>query len=330
PEPGCAIVEPGCGCVEPGCGCVVEGPVVGGEACGDCVCGDVGCCGSCVGGCCPPSLGGCHERGAIPICIYLPPIKEVVLFAGVQGFKSPLDNAAANRDAGTFGFHEGFNIGGRMSWLPWPGLGYQVGYQAVHSQLSGSFANGERDSHTQHFFTAGMFRREPVGVQYGLVYDLLQDERQGSINFSQVRGLISTTNKHGHEFGFQFASGTSEDTSTGPTLAATDQYLLFYRYHGRTGGEFRWLIGGNDQHHTILGADLYAPLNERWSIQTGFTYFIPSEGGALEAEATEEGWNIGINLVWHYGARGKQWYRSPWRPLFNVADNGSLFVDDLD
>ena len=326
PAPACPVVPPTCGCVEPGCGCSGE---VCEPSCGECVCGDVGCSGTCVSPSCPPSLGGCAERGAVPICIYLPPIKEVVLFGGVHGFKSPLDNTGVTRDAGNFGFHEGFNIGGRMSWLPWPGLGYQVGYQAVHSQLSGSSNNGVSDSHTQSFFTAGLFRRRFCGVQYGLVYDLLQDERQGSINFSQVRGLISTTNQWGHEVGFQFAAGTSEDDSTGTTLAATDQYLLFYRYHGRTGGEFRWLIGGNDEHHTILGADLQAPLNERWSIQTGFTYFIPSEGGAAD-EASEEGWNVGINLVWHYGCRGKQWYKSAWRPMFNVADNGSMFVDDRD
>ncbi|MEM6797975.1 MAG: hypothetical protein AAF589_00545, partial [Planctomycetota bacterium] len=91
PEPGCAVVDPGCaipapacGCPEPGCGCAME--VCEPGVCGDCICGDVGCCGSCVGAPCPPpSLGGCAERGAVPICIYLPPIKEVVLFGGVQG-----------------------------------------------------------------------------------------------------------------------------------------------------------------------------------------------------------------------------------------------------
>lgn len=356
PEPGCAVFEPGCGVPEPGCGfpepgcavmeppygpepgCAIADPGCGfvteGEACGDCLCGDVACCGDCVGGHCPPPcFGGCAERGAIPICIWLPPIKEIVLFGGVHGFKNPLDNMPDRRDAGNFGFHEGVNVGGRMAWLPWPGLGFQVGYQAVHSQLSGSTLGPYSSSHTQNFFTTGLFRRRPVGIQYGVVYDFLQDERQGSADFNQVRGLISTTSQFGHEFGFQFTARGGDITVTNggaTSFTVRDQYLFFYRYHGQTGGEFRWFIGGNDSHHTILGGDLNAPLNERWSIQTGATYFIPSEDGSSGFEADEEGWNVGINLVWHYGARGRQYYKSPWRPLFNVADNGSMFVDDVD
>ncbi|MEM9186777.1 MAG: DUF6666 family protein [Planctomycetota bacterium] len=339
-EPGCGCVEPGCGCVGPGCNCptVVEGPVYSGDDCGECLCGDVGCGGACAD--CPPSLGGCAERGAIPLYIYLPPIKEIILYAGVQGFTSPLDYNPAGRDGGNFGFHEGVNIGGRMSWLPVPGLGYQIGYQGTQNQLSGDVQTGA-SSHSQQFFTAGLFRRQFIGWQYGFVYDLLQDERQGSNNFSQVRGLFGFTNPHGHELGFEFAAGTSTATLGGTNFQAADQYKLYWRRRGQSGGEFQAFLGGSDQSHVILGGNLYAPLNERWSIETGFTYFVPTDGGAgtvgppLGAasgapNATEEAWNLGINLVWHYGARGRQWYRSPWRPLFSVADNGSLLIDDVD
>lgn len=344
-DPGCGLPEPGCGCVEPNCGCpvfaggppVCADPVCGDGVYGDCSCGDIACCGDCVGGCCPPSLGGCKERGAIPICIYLPPIKEITLFGGVQGFKGPLDYNPAQRDAGNFGFHQGVNIGGRMSWLPWHGLGYQIGYRGTQNQLSGDVPTGS-DSHSQQFFTTGLYQRAPVGWQWGVVYDLLQDERQVSTNFSQVRGLISFTNTVGGEVGFEFAAGTSEQTIGAFTFEPADQYRLFWRHHGRTGGEFRSFIGGSGDSQVILGADLTAPLNHRWSIQTGFTYFIPTDGGnglaggaaAASPNATEEAWNLGISLIWHYGARGKEWYRSPWRPLFDVADNGSLVVDDID
>lgn len=276
-------------------------------------------------------LGGCAERGAIPLVLYVPPIKEIVLFGGVHGFKNPLDyHAGSQRDAGNFGVHEGVNAGGRMSWLPWPGIGYQIGYQAVHSQFSGDFASGSTDSHTQQFFTSGLFVRRPVGLQYGLVYDMLRDERQGSVDYSQVRGLISVTNPHGGEVGFMFTAATNEEAIGGTTYAATDQYLAFYRYHGPQGGEFRIFGGGDENNHGLFGGDIFAPLNHRWSIQAGFNYMIPTEGGNRGANATEEGWNLGMNLVWHWGAQGKRWYRSPWRPMFSVANNGSLIVDDLD
>lgn len=347
PDPGCGFVEPGCEFIEPGCGCVdgcCDMPTCGFPADG-CCCGDVGCCGDCCGDgcgdCCgcgvPHCLGGCAERGAIPLCIYIPPIKEISLFAGVHGFKGGLDQY---RDRGNFGFHEGINMGGKMAWLPWPGLGYQVGYQAVHSQLHGSSVVTDNDtyddSHTQHFVTTGLFRRCPVGFQYGVVYDMMRDERVLSTSFHQIRGLLSVTNPRGHEVGFQFnVSSDSEtligDNGDGPvarTYQPIDQYIGFWRYHSCHGGDFRAFAGGGGG-YGILGGDLYAPLNNSWSLQAGFTYLIP-DGPVNDTTASEEGWNLGINLVWHYGCSAKRFFNSPWRPLFNVADNGSFFVEDVD
>ncbi|MCA9240246.1 MAG: hypothetical protein KDA37_08605 [Planctomycetales bacterium] len=342
PDPGCGFVEPGCGCVEPGCGCVdgcCDMPTCGfPEA--DCCCGDVGCCGECCGDgcgdCCgcgePHCLGGCVERGAIPLCIYIPPIKEVTAFGGVHGFKGGLDQY---RDRGNFGFHEGVNLGGKMAWLPWPGLGYQVGYQAVHSQMHGSSVDANYyDSHTQHFLTAGLFRRSCVGFQYGVVYDMMRDERIESTSFHQVRGLLSVTNPKGHEIGFQFNVSSDSERLTGNngtdtwTYQPIDQYLGFWRFNSCHGGDFRAFAGGGGG-YGILGGDLYAPLNNSWSLQTGFTYFIP-DGSVNTMTATEEGWNLSINLVWHYGCSAKRFFNSPWRPMFNVADNGSFFVEDVD
>lgn len=345
---GCACGQcegPSCGCADPGCafepGCGFEGPTCGIGGCGDCACGDVGCCGECVGPTCgcgvAGCLGGCADRGAVPLVLYVPPIKDVVFFGGVHAFKNPLDvdDAGNARDGGNFGIHEGVNIGGKMAWLPFTGLGYQLGYQAVHSQFSGDSTAATDDTLTQQFFTGGLFRRRPVGLQYGVVYDLLRDERQGSIDFSQIRGQISVTNPRGGEVGFLFTSHTNEETlASGTTYQGLDQYLLFYRLRGKSGGEFSGFIGGSDRSKTILGGELYAPLTDWWSIQTNFTYAIPDDGGASRALAgsssLEEHWNLGINLVWHYGGTARRWYKSPWRPMFSVADNGSFMVDDVD
>ncbi|TWT75554.1 hypothetical protein Pla123a_30640 [Posidoniimonas polymericola] len=331
-DPSCGFAEPGCGFVEPGCGCVdgcCEMPSCGYPT-DDCCCGEVGCGGAC---CDAPCLGGCAERGAIPLCIYIPPIKEFTAFGGVHGFKGPLDEY---RDHGNFGFHEGFNMGGKMAWIPWPGLGYQVGYQAVHSQLHGSSENPLYDgSHTQHFLTAGLFRRSKVGFQYGVVYDMLRDERIESTSFHQVRGQISVINPKCHEIGFSFAAssdseqldGTIGTVTTTRTYQPIDQYLGFWKYHSCGGGEFS-LYGGGGGGYGIFGGEVFAPLNDSWSLQTGFTYLSP--GGSSATDAQEEGWNLGMNLVWHYGCSAKRFYKSPWRPMFNVADNGSFFVDDVD
>lgn len=342
PEPSCAYLDVGCGFADPGCGCIEPG-CCDGPSCDfvdpDCCCGEVDCCGDCCGDACgcgdvcwSPWWGRCKDRGAIPICFYLPPIKEVTLFAGVQGFKGPLD---AQRDPGNFGFHQGVNVGGKMAWLPWPGLGYQVGYRATQNQLHGTSQAAPYDgSHSQHFITAGLFRRNRVGFNYGVVYDMLRDERVQPTTFNQVRALISVTNCHGHELGFTFAASDDRQDLT-PNVAQAlpqqyepvDQYLGFWRYYGCKGGDIR-VFGGGGSGLGVLGADINAPLDDQWSLSGGFTYYIPDGSGQVASQ--EEGWNLGMSLVWHYGCRAKRYSKSCWRPLFDVADNGSFFVDDVD
>lgn len=327
-EPGCGIPgDPGCGDLcEPGCGC--------GEGCGGEVCYSEPSFGCGHGGCGNPwhrGLGGCGDRGCIPI-LWIPPINEIVMFGGVQGFKGPLD---FGRDSGNFGFHEGFNIGGRMAWIPWPGLGYQFGYRATHSQLHGDSTTGDNSPHTQHFITTGLFRRKPLGVQYGVVWDMLRDERQRALDFGQIRGEIGFKHHVSREWGFAFTAHANDnqlvrldgEEPSVSTFQASDQFLLYYRFTGDHGGEARGFGGLDSDGSGILGADFRTPLNDRWSLEGGWTYLIP-DGESGQNDAQSEAWNIGLQIVWHYGLRAGGYHRRPYRPLFNVADNGSLIVVD--
>ena len=312
-----SLVIPTCGI--PACGCGDECYGGCGDACG-CGCGD---------GYNGPLFGGCADRGCTPLVLFLPPARELTLFAGVQGHTGPLDKG---RDGGNFGFNEGFNLGGEMAWLPWRGLGYQLGYRGTQNQLSGDERLGSSDSHSQQFVTAGLFRRCKVGWQYGLVYDMLRDERWESADYGQVRGELSIVNPQGGEIGFLFSTNTNDNVISVPnrgnqTYQATNQYLLFYRLQGSQGGEFRFAAGFDDDSKGILKSEFLVPLSKRWTLDVGATYLIPEEDNAGLA-GREEAWNIGMNFVWHYGCRGDRWYCSPYRPLFNVADNGSLIVDD--
>lgn len=316
---------PGCGCGEPTCGFGAD------PSCGltytepSCGCGDVGCggCGSTCG-CGTVCDGAC----GVPITICVPPIRELTFEAGVQAFKNPLDR---DRDRGSFGFNHAVNLGGSMSWLGTPGIGYQIGHRATLNQLHGNDLQNTADGHDQHFITAGLFHRKAVGLQYGVVYDMLRDERQGSNDFGQVRGLISVINPRGNEIGFTFASHVSEsrlpNEQTGRLYHAMNQYLAFYRMHGCQGGEFRVFGGFDDDSKGILGADFAIPLTDRFSLTTGFTYVIPEEDG-VGVGSEQEAWNLGMNLVWHYGHRARQSFSGQYRPMFRVADNGSFIVDD--
>jgi hypothetical protein len=68
------------------------------------------------------------------------------------------------------------------------------------------------------------------------------------------------------------------------------------------------------------------PVHDRWSVQTGFTYLIPDAKNG-EDGASEEAWNINLAMVWHWGCAARNSHENPYRPLFNVANNGHLIVD---
>ncbi len=289
-------------CGEPGCGC----------PCGNCK-KDVFCIG-------PGDDESCHI-----VQVRWPKWQEVVLFGGVQGFKGPYDR---ERDSGNFGFNEGFNIGAKVPYCP---IGYQFGYRATESQLNGDKNTDINDQFVQSFITAGLFHRTCEGLQFGVVWDGLVDEREQK-NFHQIRSEFSIVGGNCHEIGVGATVGINSHKLADPnggddlTYQASDQYVLFYRLHGPNGGEGRIYAGFNNDSDGILGADTLVPIGGSFSLQSGFTYLIPHQDNGT-AGATNEAWNIGVGLVWHWDGQARKCFENCYRPLFNVADNGTLIVD---
>jgi hypothetical protein len=322
-EPGCGIEEPGCGIVEPGCGVVEPGCGLLEPTCGC----DEPECGSCVGRPGP-------DYWCFPVC--LPRFKELNVWAGVHGFKGPRDSPPLGGSAdNNFGFQEGVNLGGRapLVGLLFPQLSYQLGYQAVQSQLSGR-SDGSEEDRLQQFVTAGLFRRVPAGLQFGAVWDMLRDDFIDEVDFHQVRYEISIKGQSGLELGFWGATHSNDETITvtSPSIQdinfqSVDQYNLFARYHFRGGSEARFWGGATNDSEGIFGGDFYTPFNDRWSLQSGFNYLIPEQGPGLLG-SQQESWNVGMNLVWHYGFTAKKSRTNPHRPLFSTADNGTMFIDE--
>jgi hypothetical protein len=313
-EPGCGCAcgdacDPGCGC-EPGCGC-----------------GQGGCRNEefCIG---PGDDESCHT-----VRVRWPKWQEVMVFGGVQGFKGPYDQ---NRDSGNFGFHEGFNIGAK---IPYSQAGYQFGYRALQNQLNGDEATGIDHQQFQQFATAGLFHRSCNGLQGGVVWDHLNDERFSSLGYNQLRSELSLISCGTHEYGLSATFGLNDhelvefDNSTQVPgeihrfWEPTDQYLLFYRLHGCNGGEGRFYAGANEDGEAILGSDFLLPLGESFSMQGGFTYLIPDAPDGSEG-ASKEAWNVGLGLVWHFHNQARKCHKNCYRPLFNVADNGYLIVHE--
>lgn len=310
----------------------------GAPCCSDGSCSDCGpmCCegvdGCGCGKCEPDTLDLCtvgphDDESCDTVRIRVPKFQEVMIFGGVHGFKGPYDQ---NRDTGNFGFQEGFNVGGK---LPFTETGYQIGYQAQQSQLSGDANAGIADSFAQHFFTTGVFRRSRDGFQGGAVWDLLLDERQSSVAFSQIRAEFGFVDRGCHEIGVTGAVHLKNNTflnaqqETSVTFQSVDQYLLYYRMHGPRGGEGRVYGGVTDDGDGIVGSDFMIPLTDSWGLLPEFTYLIPKDNGGTIA-AREEAWNIAISLVWHWRGHARSCYSSPYRPLFNVADNGYMIIDN--
>ena len=306
-----------------GGGCDDGGCDDGGEECfGEEVYYDEG------GGCSCGSCTGCGSGCGGSRLSYM--LQNMTLFSGVHGFTGPSNLSSS----GSFGFHEGLNIGMPMPLFHQYGFGMQAGFRTLQSNLSGSgVTNHQRN---QSFFTTGIFRRSDWGLQGGVVFDLLRDRWYDAVDVSQVRGEISW--KHGcqSEFGYWFASGDKSDDSVLPNQEtivtqiweATELHAFFYRRQLAClrGGLGRFYAGFTGNHDGLIGADTSIPFNSRWSLDSYFTYLIPDEptgNGGIENEA----WNIGLSLVFHLGGKACCDCGNFFEPLLGVADNGVFIVD---
>ncbi len=297
----------------------------------ECACGDCGDCNYSQWGPYYPDDDGPHH--AVPcdgICIPRRFVDETAIFIGTQGFTGPLDLGTN----GNFGYHEGVNFAGhfgRLLGLGSLGLGYQVGATFLQSDLNGNLVNGvqtkERD---QQFLTAGLFRRahDGYGLQGGAVYDYMHDNYYVKYSVGQIRAELSYLTLPGHEFGFWGAYSIHDGHAqlNGATVGfqTINMYNGFYRYTFRNGAQGRMWGGGTDSKQGILGADFRLPLSNRWDLWGWYNYLIPNSQGFVGA--TQQGWNLTLNLVWYPGRRACGIHNTPFRALFAPADNNWLIT----
>lgn len=296
-----------------GCASCGVGPACGG--CGD----PYGGCGNPCGGC-GGSWGGC--------CLGGPWYQHLTLYAGVQGFKGPVDQGIN----GNFGFHEGVNWSGPVGQCT--AVAYQIGFRAVQSDIEGDqVAHPRTEDRDQWFVTAGIFRRAPCGGwQWGVVYDYLSDRYYyGNVDLGQIRSELSWSYGNLWEIGFWGAYGVQDGYGSVPgqnaiTLEPTDLFSFFYRQHFGCGGTARLWAGFSGQKDGVIGADLVVPISTTWVLENNFNYLIPNQDSPLGGQ-TEESWGLGISLVWYPGRDAACELESPYHALFRVADNSVFMVD---
>ncbi len=284
--------------------------------------GDVSGCDGCADGCnqCRNWPFSRLETQEDYVCLPGPCVADVQVHLGVQGYKGP----AALVDRGSFGFHQAVSLGGPIRALRFWDIGYQIGFRATQSDLSGTPDSGA--GREQFFFTAGLFHPAVHGWQWGVVWDYFRDDivvADDEVELGQVRTEVSYLYRPTSDVGFLGMFGTRDDTINGfnQVWEVNDQVLGFHRWYFEGGAQARLWAGFSGSEDAIFGGDASVPLTDSLALNTNFNYLIPDLDAGRAASAAET-WNVAVSMVWHFGGRARG---NKYRPLLEVADNGSFF-----
>ena len=259
--------------------------------------------------------------------------------AGVTSFQNTTD----------LGIHGNYGFNQYANWaMPfWNafGVGWQIGVRGVEANFQPTqlrASNGSllfnNQSRNQVFLTTGFFTRafEGRGLQGGAVYDYLRDNWYDDVDLSQVRGEISYVwgyNEVGFWGAFNVANtnGIFSSGSTTNNYADTlDLYTGFYRLQFGDANEVKIWGGASGQGDMLIGSLVRAPMNRSLALEGTFTYLIPNSSQTITLPQgnsltyAEQAWQTSINLVYYPACRARRGLASPYRPLFEVADNGSM------
>ena len=223
------------------------------------------------------------------------------------------------------------------------GVGWQIGARGVQTNfqqptLSDSQGTLRANSRDQVFVTTGFFTRafEGRGLQGGAVYDYLSDSYFENVDVAQIRGELSYVWGY-HELGFWGAfNATEQKGSFSPNgvskgmVSTVDLYTAFYRLHFGDANEARVWGGASGNGQGVVGSTIRAPMSRSLALEGTFTYLLPDKSQTVQLDPTTSvtfapsAWNLSANLVWYPAGRARRGLASPYRPLFDVADNGSM------
>ncbi len=286
----------------------------------------------------------CNDRGGCPPgpC-WLSGLGAILyngdFFGGAQGFQNQLFTIPGTTNSlvgdSSFGFYGGVNYGIPLCNLTCGVLSGQFGVRTVQTNFDGNqFSNENRD---QLFMTAGFYRRVDYGLQGGIVADILNEDWFSKTQTVQARADLGWVWPGGTSFGFRYADNIQDDTQpatiSGRTINSlrtfSQDYYRFYLHHEAcAGGYGEMFFGWTDAKQTIFGMESDLPITDTISAQATFTYFL--DGTAVPANSGFQGghlgdaWNVAVGFAWR--PQGRSYYRSYDRPLFNVADNGSMLI----
>ena len=270
--------------------------------------------------------------------------RDFTASVGVTAFENELDLGLT----GNFGTNEYLNFGMPL-WNAF-GLGWQVGVRGTQTGFgsrsiasTGGVLQEPRviDSRNQQFVTTGLYTRafEGRGLQGGAVFDYLNNTGLvGTADIKQMRGEISYVWGY-HEWGFwgAFNAGQGLGFVRSPNGQPFENntvhtYNAFYRVQFGDANEWKVWGGASHEGQGYVGSILRAPMTRSLALEGTFAYLMPGKskdippqiGLPVTGSFTPMAWNLGINLVYYPRGRSRRSLASPYRPLFDVADNGTM------
>ena len=307
----------------------------GSAGCSDGSCGSVGesyfaddCCGR----------GGCPPGGPCYLNQFGKVFKNAEYFGGFNAFRTNLFNApdgSGLADDNSHGLYAGLNMGIPLCRLTCGFLSGQFGVRTVNTNFNG--ARFTDDDRNQVFITAGLFRRVDYGLQYGAVVDYLREEWFANADLIQIRSEVSYVWQNGTSFGFRFARNAQDDPTSGDfnnvpftnNVVSTNEWFRFFARHEMASGGYGEVFGGySETDQGIVGLDLDFPITNRIAFQSNFVYYIadedvPANQGFIGGDPSDA-FNVSVGFALRPG--GRKYYRNYERPLFDVADNGTLTI----
>ncbi len=338
------------------------GVVVGSEIIGDEITGG-GCSdGSCGGGCSSCGdvgdsffgddccgRGGCSSGMPCWIGRFGKIFRRAEYFGGFTSFRSNLYVRPQSTDPNVFlgdandfvddashGTYGGFNFGLPLCRLSCGLFSGQFGLRSVNTNFGG--AEFTPDDRNQLFMTAGFFRRVDYGLQLGIAADVLREEWYSNVDLVQIRGDIGYVWPSGTTFGFRFANNVQDDPAVGlfrgvesqQTVTTSDWYRFYLRHDVQSGGFGECFAGWTENDQAIIGLNMDFPVTDRIAIESGFTYFIGDQEFAPPGQNGFQGGDPAdaYNMYVGFSLRpsGARMYRNYDRPLFDVADNGTMMM----
>ena len=151
----------------------------------------------------------------------------------------------------------------------------------------------------------------------------------------KMRTRVSFLNGRGHEFGFVGTFGAQNDEVTfnifninvvDAPIVPTDMYKHVLSLHDQVRRP-RTLLG---RLHRPEPGDLRQPTSA-CRCRTAATWSAASTTSCRTTAKTitapaDESWNLAMNIVLYFGRMKEGIHNTPFRPLFNVADNGNVML----